>query len=450
MSERKAPGVHTDPVSETWKSLPWRKLERHVFRIQKRIYRASQRGNQRAVQKLQKLLLKSRAARLLAVQEAREQTGEQAASGTDDGPADVAQIHPRRWRDPLPSPQKQQPSGSLPGRERAQQTLVSMALEPVWTLPCGQGSQQALRALREAMCTGGQYVLSADLQECLAAINQQALLRKLALLPALARLIRAWLADGARGVRSSAESRPVAWLVNMALHGLHMQLMQACCGQGQVVHAAGELVVLHPTLVGVQQARALMQSWLRELNLTWQAGNLRITHTLNSSHGQVGFAFLGWWVRHYPCGKNRAGRSTAGQAWGCLVCIRPGRALRRQHLAHIKGVLDQHKAASQETVIRALNPLIEDWALSCRAVGAVADLADCDHHLCWLLWRWARRRHPHKGQAWIRARYWQRTAARGWVFGLRAGPTLRLHARATPFALPVATTASRTTGVTHG
>ena len=34
-----------DPESEAWNKLPWRKFEQHVYRIQKRIYRASQRGN---------------------------------------------------------------------------------------------------------------------------------------------------------------------------------------------------------------------------------------------------------------------------------------------------------------------------------------------------------------------------------------------------------------------
>src|SRR5258706_12666231 len=69
MQERKAPpnGTHSEQASETWKHIPWRKLERHCFRIQKRIFRASQHGNQRAVHKLQKLLLKSQAARTLAV-----------------------------------------------------------------------------------------------------------------------------------------------------------------------------------------------------------------------------------------------------------------------------------------------------------------------------------------------------------------------------------------------
>jgi len=39
MKERKAPQRKpaADPASETWNQLPWRKLEKHVFRIQKRM-----------------------------------------------------------------------------------------------------------------------------------------------------------------------------------------------------------------------------------------------------------------------------------------------------------------------------------------------------------------------------------------------------------------------------
>src|SRR5438477_542362 len=69
MAKRKAPQVKPplDSESEAWNNIPWHKLEQHCFRIQKRIFRASQRGNSRAVHKLQKLLMKSQAARLLAV-----------------------------------------------------------------------------------------------------------------------------------------------------------------------------------------------------------------------------------------------------------------------------------------------------------------------------------------------------------------------------------------------
>ena len=39
MSETKAPRIRhaPDPVSESWRKLPWRKLEQHVYRLQKRM-----------------------------------------------------------------------------------------------------------------------------------------------------------------------------------------------------------------------------------------------------------------------------------------------------------------------------------------------------------------------------------------------------------------------------
>ena len=85
MAERKAPKVKPkpDPESEAWRQLPWRKLEQHVFRIQKRIYRASQSGNTRAVQKLQKLLMKSEAARLLAVRRVSQDNQGKKTAGVD-------------------------------------------------------------------------------------------------------------------------------------------------------------------------------------------------------------------------------------------------------------------------------------------------------------------------------------------------------------------------------
>ena len=42
-----------------WQGMPWKKVQRHVFRLQKRIDRAAQREEVRTVHKLQKLLGKS-------------------------------------------------------------------------------------------------------------------------------------------------------------------------------------------------------------------------------------------------------------------------------------------------------------------------------------------------------------------------------------------------------
>src|SRR6266446_7238342 len=87
MAKRKAPKDHPsqqiDPPSEAWNKLPWRKLEKHCFRMQKRIYRASQRGNTRAVHKLQKLLMKSEAAKLLAVRRVTQDNQGKNTAGID-------------------------------------------------------------------------------------------------------------------------------------------------------------------------------------------------------------------------------------------------------------------------------------------------------------------------------------------------------------------------------
>jgi RNA-directed DNA polymerase len=45
MSSSKETKAPPETTSEDWAMLPWRKRERHAYRLQKRIYRASLRGN---------------------------------------------------------------------------------------------------------------------------------------------------------------------------------------------------------------------------------------------------------------------------------------------------------------------------------------------------------------------------------------------------------------------
>jgi len=56
-------------VAESWKTLPWKKFRRDLFRLQKRVYKAVQVGDKRKAKSLQKLILKSTAARLLAIRQ---------------------------------------------------------------------------------------------------------------------------------------------------------------------------------------------------------------------------------------------------------------------------------------------------------------------------------------------------------------------------------------------
>src|SRR5712691_2294736 len=77
------------------------------------------------------------------------------------------------------------------------------------------------------------------------------------------------------------------------------------------------------------------------------------------------------------------------------------------HLRGIRAYLDAHKQTPAVQVIKALNPVIRGWAQYYRHVSAKAVLAKVGHAQWHMLWRWAKRRHPKKSCAWVKARYYR-------------------------------------------
>ena len=70
-------------ISDAWITVNWSQVQRTVFRLQQRIYRASQRGDNRTVQSLQRLLIKSWSARLLAVRRVTQENKGKKTAGVD-------------------------------------------------------------------------------------------------------------------------------------------------------------------------------------------------------------------------------------------------------------------------------------------------------------------------------------------------------------------------------
>ena len=66
-----------------WSDIPWRKLERCVFKLQKRVYKASQRGDVKTTRRLQKLLIKSWSAKCLAVRRVTQDNQGKKTAGVD-------------------------------------------------------------------------------------------------------------------------------------------------------------------------------------------------------------------------------------------------------------------------------------------------------------------------------------------------------------------------------
>ncbi|MBH8574564.1 reverse transcriptase N-terminal domain-containing protein [Nostocaceae cyanobacterium CENA369] len=74
---------HSSNTSESWMNLPWKKFRCNLFRLQKRVFKAVREGNKRKAMSLQKLILRSRAARLLAIRQVSQLNAGKKTAGID-------------------------------------------------------------------------------------------------------------------------------------------------------------------------------------------------------------------------------------------------------------------------------------------------------------------------------------------------------------------------------
>ncbi|WP_268225610.1 reverse transcriptase N-terminal domain-containing protein [Sinomicrobium oceani] len=130
-----------------WSSIDWKTVEKSVFKLQKRIYRASLAKNEVLVRRLQKLLLASRAAKLLATKSVTQVNRGKKTAGVDGKTvltptARMKLVNSINWElktSPIkrvwinkPGKIEKRPLGIPTIRERVRQTMMKMALEPEW------------------------------------------------------------------------------------------------------------------------------------------------------------------------------------------------------------------------------------------------------------------------------------------------------------------------------
>jgi RNA-directed DNA polymerase len=450
-----------------WRQLPWRKLEVAVFKLQRRIYRASQANDRRRVHKLPRLLLKSRAAKYLAVRRVTQDNHGKRTAGVDGitalTPAQRQQVVERFDTLPMGQPARRvwiPKAGTTELRplsiptlyDRAQQALIKQVLEPEWEAKFepnsygfrpGRSVHDAIGAIFNAIKTQPKYCLDADIAKCFDRIEQTALLRKLQTFPQLSRPIRRWLSAGVldNGVFTATEAgtgqgsilSPL--LANVALHGMEEYIRHhfptrayfgppggryAVNWKPQLIKYADDFIILHRDKAVIHQCQQLVTEWLQKLGLELHPTKPRIAHTLDPQGGKAGFEFLGFEIRQYPVSRHNA-------AGGFKTLIKPSRDAIKRHYAHLCEIIRNNRAARQENLIGQLNPVITGWSRYYRAVVSKAVFQRLDNLLYLRLARWARRRHPHKGRRWIAHKYWRLDEGKGWCFGTREGMVLHHH-----------------------
>lgn len=440
-----------------WQEIPWKKLERRVFKLQKRIYQASSRGDVKVVRKLQKTLVRSWSAKCLAVRKVtQDNQGKKTASV--DGvkslspsarlrlvkklkPSGKSRPTTRVWI-PKPGTDEKRPLSIPTMYDRALQALVKMALEPEWEAKFepnsygfrpGRSAHDAIEAIFLAIRLKAKYVLDADIAKCFDRINHDALLDKINTFPTLRRQIKAWLKSGViddRTLFQTLEGTPQGGVIspllaNIALHGMENRVKQYAetlpggkrdnVSALSLIRYADDFVVLHEKLSVIQKCQQIIADWLKELGLELKPSKTRISHTLVEYSGNIGFDFLGFNVRQHPVGKCHSGKNN-GKLLGFKTIITPGKSEVKRHTQKIGKLIDTLKGAPQEIVIATLNPIIKGWANYYSTAVSTLIFSKVDFLIFKQLWAWAIRRHPNKPKKWIRRKYWRTFEGDNWTF----------------------------------
>ena len=77
------PNSDSQQNTEGWKTINWRQVDRYFFKLQKRIYAASRRGDVKQVRKLQKTPIRSWSNRALAVRRVTVENQGKKTAGVD-------------------------------------------------------------------------------------------------------------------------------------------------------------------------------------------------------------------------------------------------------------------------------------------------------------------------------------------------------------------------------
>jgi RNA-directed DNA polymerase len=455
---------------DDWKRIPWKKVHRNVFRLQKRIYRASSRDEYRTVRKLQRLLLRSTSAKWLAVRQVAQDNQGKRTAGIDGIKlltpqqrlaltkhlvVDQKASPVRRLWIPKPGTEEKRQLGIPTMHDRALQTLVKAALEPEWEARFepnsygfrpGRSGHDAIEALFVSINGKPKWALDADITKCFDRIEPQALLRKFNTSPLIRGQLKAWLQAGmldgeklfptTRGTPQGSPLSPL--LMNIALHGLETKLVNTFPHNGRrnfnpptVVRYADDLVVLHSDLSVVRQCHEILSDWLKEMGLELKASKTRIVHTLETTEEGVGFNFLGFTIRQYRVGKTKSGKNKQGQPLGFKTIIRPSKEAVGRHIHKLRGILRSHRAVEQEKLIHTLNPKIVGWANYYSTVVSKETFGKLGVVLFHMLFAWATSRHPDKGKKWIFHKYWRHDGQR-WRFQPERGDLRLLQHSETP------------------
>lgn len=327
---------HSLTASESWRSLPWKKFRRDLFRLQKRVYEAVRVGDKRKARSLQKLILKSQAARFLAIRQVTQLNAGKKTAGVD-GKASLSfeerfnlentlKTNVNNWKHQglreIPIPKKDGTKRILKVptiADRAWQCLAKYALEPAheatfhaksYGFRTGRSAHDAQRLLfnnLNSQANGiNKRVIELDIEKCFDRISHTCIMDNLISPSGLKLGIFRCLKAGTKvdfpeqGTPQGGTVSPL--LANIALNGVE-KLHSYKSTDGTIIEAsiryADDIIIILRPEDDENVILNKIQDFLKVRGMNVSASKTKVTATTE------GFNFLGWYFKVQNSGKFR-------------------------------------------------------------------------------------------------------------------------------------------------
>jgi RNA-directed DNA polymerase len=430
-----------------WKHINWTFVQKRVNRYQRRIFKASQSCNKRKVRFVQKLIVNSLDAKLLAVRKVTTDNKGTKTPGVDEKlyltsnekiqlvkslRIDAKASPICRVFIPKPGRTEKRPLGIPTILDRAKQTLMLLALEPEWEAKFepnsygfrpGRSCHDAVEAIFNALHStkseyAYKYVLDAALKGCFDNINHQYLLNKIDTLPEFTAQIKAWLEAGIFesyiksshydlgpnnqiGTPQGGTISP--FLANVALHGMehilkqwiltkpHFYKKKTTLAKQQaitVIRYADDFIIMHVNQQVVIEAKEILTEWFA--NTSGLEFNQEKTSIRQSNKG---FQFLG----HSFINIQRHGKQR--------VKIYPSIKSQKKLLIKVRDIIQHNKATSTYELIKKLRPVTQGWANFFKYSECSKVFNRIDNLIFNKLRAWVFRRDRRNGRIFIKTKY---------------------------------------------